>query len=330
MEERVRTTGREEPIFSSPSVERFLQSGRRMPMRTFAPVLAAAALVVAQDPQKFRISTNTVALYATVTDSDKRLVTDLVEADFEIYDNGKLQTITSFDNKPLPITVVVMLDTSGSMTIALDLVKRAAEEFLIRMLPEDQGMVGAFNDKIQFIPDGEFTSNRDQLIRSLKDLDFGYPTRLYDAINQSMAQLKGIPGRKVVLVFTDGDDNASKIGSGDVTDRARTEEVMVYSVGLENTYFNGQQRVRSSPDRGLKRLSEETGGGFFLLKKTDELGPTFTRVAQELHSQYVLGFNPQVLDGKVHKLELKVRQKPSMTARARKSYVAAAETVTDR
>ncbi len=181
-------------------------------------------------------------MYATVTDSDKRLVTDLVEEDFEIYDNGKLQTITSFDNKPLPITVVVMLDTSGSMTVALDLVKAAAEEFLMRLLPEDQGMVGAFNDKIQFIPDGEFTSSRDVLIRALKDLDFGYPTRLYDAVNQSMAQLKGIPGRKVVLVFTDGDDNASKVGSGEVTDRARVEETMIYSVGLETVYHNGQQQ----------------------------------------------------------------------------------------
>jgi Ca-activated chloride channel homolog len=305
--------------------------------RILAPLLGFAVLAApldqapaaAQDPQKFRVSTNTVAMYATVTDSEKRLVADLVESDFEIYDNGKLQTITSFDNKPLPITVIVMLDTSGSMTVALDLVKRAAEEFLMRLLPEDQGMVGAFNDKIQFLPD-EFTGNRDHLIRSLKDLDFGYPTRLYDAVNQSMAQLKGIPGRRVVLVFTDGDDNASKVGSGDVTDRARVEDVMVYSIGLETTYFNGQQRVRSSPDRGLKRLSEETGGGFFLLKKTDELGPTFTRVAQELHSQYVLGFSPQVLDGKVHKLELKIKQKPSMTARARKSYVASSETVTER
>jgi Ca-activated chloride channel homolog len=315
-------------------MERFLHTRYRMLIRTLASVAAAAALLIApmaaQDPQKFRISTNTVAMYATVTDSDKRLVTDLVEDDFEVYDNGKLQTITSFDNKPLPITVIVMLDTSGSMTIALDLVKRAAEEFLMRLLPEDQGMVGAFNDKIQFLPDGEFTSNRDVLIRSLKDLDFGYPTRLYDAVNQSMAQLKGIPGRRVVLVFTDGDDNASKVGSGDVTDRARVEETMIYSIGLETVYFNGQQRVRSSPDRGLKKLSEETGGGFFLLKKTDELGPTFTRVAQELHSQYVLGFNPQVLDGKIHKLELKIKQKPSMTARARKSYVASGETMTDR
>ncbi len=302
-----------------------------MHIRAVVAALAAVLLIAPLGAQqgKFKVSTNTVALYATVTDADKRLVPDLVEDDFEVYDNGKLQAITSFDNKPLPITVVVMLDSSGSMTLALDMVKAAAEQFLLRMMPEDQGMVGAFNDKIQFIPDA-FTSSRDELIRSLKNLDFGYPTRLYDAVGESMGQLKGIPGRKVVLVFTDGDDNASKVGSGDVTDRARVEDVMIYSVGLENVYFNGQQKVRSSPDRGLKRMSEETGGGFFLLKKTDELGPTFTRVAQELHSQYVLGFTPQTLDGKIHKLDLKIKQKPSMTARARKSYVASSESVTDR
>jgi Ca-activated chloride channel family protein len=288
------------------------------------------APVRAQDSQQkpIRVSTRTVALYATVTDSEKRLVPDLGQDDFEVYDNGKLQTINLFDNKPQPITVVVMLDTSGSMTLALDLVKRAAEQFLIRLLPDDQGMVGAFNDKIEFHPEG-FTNNRDELVSLLKDLDFGYPTRLYDAVNQSMAQLKGIPGRRVVLVFTDGDDNSSKFGAGDVTDRGRAEEVMVYSIGLENEYFDGARKVRSSPDRGLKRLSEETGGGFFLLKKTDELTSTFTRVAQELHSQYVIGFTPQVLDGKVHKLEVKVKQ-PGMVARARKSYLASTESTTDR
>jgi len=306
-----------------------------MSIRILATIIVATLVMVStraqepQDPQsKFKVSTNQVALYVTVTDATKRLVPDLVEDDFEVYDNGKLQTVTAFDNRPLPITVVVMLDTSGSMTLALDLVKSAAEQFLIRLMPEDQGMVGSFNDKIQLLPDG-FTNNRDELIRSLKDLDFGYPTRLYDAVNQSMAQLKGIPGRRVVLVFTDGDDNASKFGSGDVTDRGRSEDVMVYSIGLENKYFNGQSWTISSPDRGLKRLSEETGGGFFLLKKTDELSTTFTRIAQELHSQYVLGFSPQTLDGKVHKLEIRLK-KPGMTARARKSYVAPSETVTDR
>jgi len=291
---------------------------RRIPLLLVAGV---SLLALHLQAQTFKVTTNTVAMYATVTDTENHLVPDLVQEDFEVFDNGKPQPISSFSNKPLPITVVVMLDTSGSMTLALDMVKRGAEEFLIRLLPDDQGLVGEFNDKIKFHPEEGFTGSRDRLTAQLKNLDFGYPTRLWDAVDQSMTQLKGIEGRKVVLVFTDGDDTASKLSAGDVTDRGRIEDVMVYSIGLENVYFNGQSKVRSSPDRGLKGLSAETGGGFFLLKKTDELGPTFTRVAQELHSQYVVGFSPAVLDGKVHKLELKVK-KPGMLARARKSYVA--------
>jgi Ca-activated chloride channel family protein len=281
-----------------------------------------------QETQKFKSGTQTVPLYVTVTDATRRLVPELAQEDFEILDNGKLQPITLFDNEVRPITAVVMLDTSGSMTLALDLVKEASEQFLIRLLPDDRGRVGAFNDKIEFFPSDRFTGNRDELIGYLKELDFGYPTRLYDAVDQSIDKLEPIDGRRVVVVFTDGDDTASKAGMGDVLDRARLLEVMVYAIGLESDYFNGVQRVRTRPDRGLKKLAEETGGGFFELKKTDELGATFTRVAQELHSQYVLGFSPEKLDGKVHKLDVRVKR-PGMTARARKSYVAAPAAATE-
>ena len=216
-----------------------------------------------------------------------------------------------------------MLDTSGSMTLNLDFVKQAAEEFLIRLLPEDKAKVGAFNDKIQILPrDEPFTNNRDRLIRLVKEgLDFGYPTRLWDAVDESIAHMEALDGRRVVIVFTDGDDSASRRGRNDVLDRAREKDMMIYAIGLSSEYFNGQTRVRTRPDRGLKVVAEETGGGFFELTKKDELGPTFTRVAQELHSQYVLGFSPAALDGKIHKLEVRVKR-PGLTARSRKSYVA--------
>jgi Ca-activated chloride channel homolog len=299
------------------------QATRLSPARALAVGVCAIVLLVVPTDAQIKVSTQTVPLYVTVTDGTKRLVPDLVREDFEVYDNGKLQTLTNFDNKVTPINVVVMIDTSGSMTLALDLVKQAAEEFLLRLLPEDKGKVGAFNDKIEVKPETglPFTNNRDQLIRSLQDLDFGYPTRLYDAVDFGINELKMVDGRKVVLVFTDGADTASRLDSGDVTERSRVEEVMVYSVGMENEYLSGNQRVRTSPDRGLRRLSDETGGGFFMLKKKDELGPTFTRIAQELHSQYVMGFSPETLDNKIHKLEVRVKR-ANMTARARKSYVA--------
>jgi Ca-activated chloride channel family protein len=285
-------------------------------------LLCGSIGLFAQQPT-FRTGTRTVAMYATVTDSQKRLVPDLTQDDFEIFDNDKPQQIDLFVNEVQPITVVVMLDTSASMTGNLDLLVRAAEQFLIRMLPKDKGMVGAFNDKIEFFPSA-FTSNRDTLISSLKDLDFGNPTRLYDAVAASMDRLHKIDGRRVVLVFTDGDDTDSRVNSGDVLEQARQHEVMIYAVGLRSDYFNGTRQVRTKPDSGLKRLAEETGGGYFELEKTAELAPTFTRVAQELHSQYVLGFTPSVLDGKVHRLAVRTK-KPGMSVRARRSYLASAE-----
>jgi Ca-activated chloride channel family protein len=291
-------------------------------MRRIAPLFLAlvlAAPLAAQ--QKFRVTTESVPVYVTVTDSEKRLVPDLVLDDFEVLDNGKPQTINVFENKPMPITTTVMIDTSGSMTASLGLVKDGAEQFLLRLLPDDKAQVGEFSDKIKFHP-GNFINDRDRLVYLLKnELDFGYPTRLYDAVDESLERLEPMEGRRVVLVFTDGDDTASKVGLGKVMDRARAKDVMVYAVGLINDYFDGQKMTRSSPDRGLKKLAEDTGGGFFLLKKTTELAETFTRVAQELHSQYVLGFSPETLDGRIHKLDVRVK-KAGMNARARKTYVA--------
>jgi Ca-activated chloride channel family protein len=251
-------------------------------------------------------------------------VPDLQQGDFEVFDNEKPQSLTFFQNETQPITVVVMLDTSGSMTMTLDLLRAAAEQFVLRLLPTDKAKVGAFNDKIQ-IKGTEFISDRDQLVTDIKDLDYGNGTRLWDALAISEDELKNVEGRRVILVFTDGDDTESHNASlGKVIDRARTDEVMIYAIGLESQYFNGQRMVRSKPDSGLRKVADETGGGYFELTKTAELASTFTRVAQELHSQYVLGFTPTVLDGKVHKLAVRVKQ-PGLTARARRSYLAAAE-----
>ena len=160
-----------------------------------------------------------------------------------------------------------MLDSSGSMTMNLELLKQAAEQFVIRLLPEDRGRIGYFNDKIAFLSD--FSNDRDMLIASIKDMQFGNPTRLFDSVLFSLDELKNVEGRKVILEFTDGADTASRGGLGEVLRRAREEEVMIYGIGLQSVMMG----MRTKPDGALRKMAEETGGGYFELKDTDDLGP---------------------------------------------------------
>lgn len=286
-------------------------------------VLSALAQAVPATGQKppqtvFRSSVQTVPLYATVISrADGRLVADLEEKDFQVFDNGKPQAITVFLKDVQPVTVMIALDTSASMIMSLELLKDAAEAFVIRLLPDDRARLLNFDDKIIISP--RFTNGRDDLIRYIhEDIQYGNGTHLWDAVDASMTALAPIQGRKVVLLFTDGDDMGSHLaGLDDVIKRAQTEEVMIYSIGLRS-HILGQI---TNPDKGIKKLAEETGGGYFLLTNAADLNSTFTRVADELHRQYVLGFTPQTLDGKLHKLDLLVTR-PDMVARARKSYLA--------
>jgi VWFA-related protein len=283
-------------------------------------LLAAITLTAQQQQPMFKSGAKTVAVFATVFDADGRLVPGLVAEDFEILDEGKPVGLTLFDNNVLPFTAALTLDTSGSMTANIGRVQEAAEQFVIRMLPADKAAVAYFNDQIFFSP--AFTSDRDQLSRYIRtEMRFGNGTALWDAIDAAIDRLELIEGRKVVVALTDGDDLGSRADFDDVRDRARDEEVMVYSIGFTSDYFNGVSKVRSKPSSNLKKLAQETGGGFFELKKTDDLNSTFTRVIQELHSQYAMAFTPGTLDGKVHKLVVRMK-KPGMTARARQTYVA--------
>jgi len=286
------------------------------------PLLAAAvvALSLQQQQPLFKSGSKTVAIFATVVDSTGRLVPGLEADDFEVLDEGRPVQLTLFDNDVQPFTAALTLDTSGSMTANIARVQEAAEQFVIRMLPADKAAVAYFNDQLFFSP--RFTSDRDALSRYIRtEMRFGNSTVLWDAIDAAMDRLQLIDGRKVVVALTDGDDFGSKTDFDDVRDRARENEVMVYSIGFTSDYFDGVRRVRSKPSANLKRLAQETGGGFFELQKTADLNTTFTRVIQELHSQYAMAFQPGKIDGKLHKLQVRLK-KPGMIARARQSYLA--------
>ena len=301
---------------------------RRMFAVTIAGITSAAlALSAAPDAARsqqqptFKSGTRTVPVYASVFDAENRLVPSLEQADFEIYDNGKKQAVTIFDNKPIPFSAALTLDSSISMEMNLPFMQEAAVQFVIRLAPNDRCIVGFFNSKITFSP--ELTNDRDSLISYIRNnMTRGNSTRLWDGVDAAMDELKDETARRVVVALTDGDDlGASKRDYGEILERAQREDVMLYTVGIESYYHNGERWTLSRPGAPFRRLAAETGGGFFQLKKSAELNSTFTKVIQELHSQYVLGFSPQVLDGKAHKLEVRL-VKPGLKARARASYIA--------
>ena len=322
-------------------------------MRTGFAVLivnCVAALVMAQAPppshqqpaQVFRSGSRTVAVYITVSDEQGRLVPDLTEDDFEIYDNGKRQTITLFENGIQPITLVMMLDRSGSMVGNFSLVRTAAEQFVGLLLPSDKARIGSFSNRIQLDP-RDFTSSQHDLLQILRtELQEPGPTPLWNAVNVGITSLLHQEGRRVVLVFTDGIDRpmgSNNISYRDVERNAEQEDVMIFAVGLASRAPGGGRRGRGGlgsggmgptlrlppeepkVDAGLPRIAAATGGGYFELTSTNNLGPTFRRIADELHRQYAIAFTPEKLDGKTHKLEVRIK-KPALIARARRTYIA--------
>jgi len=322
----------------------------------FAALLAAAPR--AQQPS-FSSGAKTVAVYATVTNAQGRLVPDLTREDFSIDDNGKRQELTVFSNDVQPITVVMLLDRSGSMKPNFDLEERAAEAFVHAMGPADKARIGSFANRIQIDPT-DYTSDRDALIKILRnDLQEDGPTPLWNAVDTAIDKLLIEQGRRVVLVFTDGVDRPMNFAGRnrslkDVMKRAEERDVIVYAIGLAGQNgvpgmtsgrdrggnrglgpgaigglggrgmggISGRQQIdMEGPDEGLPKIAAATGGGYFELKSPATLVSTFARVADELHHQYALGFTPEKLDGKMHDLTVRL-SRPDLTARARKRYLA--------
>ena len=193
-------------------------------------------LVSARQEPKFRSGSDTVSIYATVLDQTGRLVPRLTLDDFEVYDNGRRQTVTVFANDLQPITIVIMLDRSRSMEDHFDLVRKAAERFVEHLEPADRARVGSFANRIEIDP-GEFTSDHLALVGVLRTkLQPAGITPLWRATSLAMTALKDEPGRRVVLLFTDGHDTpdaqSPMVTYQEVRSRSVAENVMVYGIGF--------------------------------------------------------------------------------------------------
>jgi VWFA-related protein len=311
-------------------------------MSRFIASVALAGCVASvhgQQPPAFRGSSEAVRVFATVTDRDGRLATNLARDAFEVRDDGKPQPITIFDNTPQPIRLIVMLDVSGSMHGNLPLLRAGSEQLFARLRPDDVARLGTFGNEITIEP-ASFTRDAQALERALPDaIPANAPTPLWRALDEAISAFgHDREERAVILVLSDGKDSGPIgfrqpfVSQAQVIERARAESVMVYAVGLRSRAAQpmmpgiGPGALRDAmladlPDPGLARVAEETGGGYTEIKFGQDLGAAFAQVADELHSQYLLGYTPPKRDGKVHKIEVRITER-GYEARARRSYVA--------
>jgi VWFA-related protein len=304
---------------------------------SIATIVGGAFAMQAAAPQApvFRSSSDVVPIFVTVTDKTGRLATNLTRDDFQVFDNGKTQPLTVFDASPQPIRLIILIDLSGSMRGNLMLFRAATAALIGGLLPGDLAKIGTFGQEIRISP--SFTADPAELLAQLPtSLPPSAPTPLWTTVDRAMTEFNTAPpGRRVVLVFSDGKDGGPLAFGGrflspiEIGDRARREDVMIYGVGVRSalqlgpgTGNLGAAMAATIPDPGLGRLADETGGGYFELRGRDDMTSTFARVADELHRQYLLGFAPPVQDGKTHKIEVRMRDK-NLKPRARKTYVAA-------
>jgi VWFA-related protein len=290
-------------------------------MVTIATALGGVAVASDRGPQQtvFRGTGDTVRVFVTATDKSERLATSLPRDVFEVRDNGRPQPITVFDNSPQPIRLIVMLDVSGSMERNLPLLRAASVELFNRLGPDDGAKVGTLGHTIEIMP--EFTKDARALQSALPaEIPPDAPTPLWRGIDQAMSAFDPKDDRRhVVLVLSDGKDSpgfTKKFYSQlEIIERATAEEVMIYAIGLRSRSGSPMPMpgtnpmavlVADLPDPGLGKAAIETGGGYFELSPRDNFPATFARVADELHSQYLIGYAPPAKDGKVHKIEVKV------------------------
>ena len=303
---------------------------------TLAACLLGVLGVAAQQPI-FRGTGDAVRVFVTVTDGNGRLVPNLTQDNFEIRDEGRPQPITLFDNSPQPIRLIVMLDVSGSMEGNLPLLRGASEQLVARLRPDDLMRVGTFGHDVSISP--TFTRDARELAETLpRVIEGDAPTPLWRAVDEALKAF-GQEGdeRRVVLVLSDGKDSGPidfrrrYVSQGEVIDRARDDDVMVYGIGMRSRPRQRQPGIGPGglqaalladlPDPGLALVAEHTGGGYTEIRFGQDLGAAFSQVADELHSQYLISFAPPKRDGKAHDIDVRVNQR-GLKPRARKNYVA--------
>ena len=289
-----------------------------------APALTGAAALKPRPGSLIRMNVDLVLIPITVTDTMNRLVTGLEKEDFQIYEDNKEQTISSFASQDAPVSIGIIFDLSGSMTSKLIRARESILQFIKTANPEDEFFVIGFNDRPELIED--FTNSVEDIQSRLATVRSGHRTALLDAIYYGVEKMKEAKHqRRALLVVSDGGDNRSRYTEGEVRSQVRESDVEIYSIGIFDPYAATPEE-RTGPAL-LNELSEETGGRMFRVDDLSEMGDIAEKISTELRNQYVIGYTPRNLtrDGKWRKVKVKLNPPsglPPLTVHARIGYYA--------
>ena len=262
-----------------------------------------------------------VSVTAVVYDKGGHFVRGLTPKDVTLLEDHVPQEVSIFreangGEEKIPLSVVLVLDTSGSMKQNLGLLQEAAITFVDKLEDVDTALVVSFNETVK--GSVEFTGDSDRLTQFVGGLQAWGGTSLYDAIRYSLDRIKNQTGRKALVVFTDGDDTTSTTKEPEVIDYARSVEATIYTVGI-----NPGAGMGGGPNRGfLNRVASETGGQSFFPDKVGDLIRIFSGISEELHNHYLLAYTPKrPADGTFRTIELRLDRK-DVQVRVRKGYFA--------
>ena len=270
-------------------------------------------------PPVFEAEVSVVSVTAVVFDKRGRFVEGLTPKDVTLFEDEVPQELMYLlaakgGEEKIPLSVVLVLDASGSMKQNLHFLQEAATSFLNKLEDVDQALVVQFNESLK--GSAEFTDDLDRLEQFVEALQAWGGTSLYDAVHYALGRVANQPGRKAVIVFSDGADTTSTLQEKDVIEYARAVEATVYSIGIEGMGPGG------TPRGFLKRVASETGGEAFFPDKVGDLIRVFAGISEELHNHYALAYTPQrAPDGSFRKIRMTVNRK-DVEVRVRKGYYA--------
>lgn len=288
--------------------------------------LAAAALtlpVFAQRPA-FKAGIDIVSLNITVVDGQGRYVLDLGEPDFQVFEDGVKQDLTFFTRRQQKLALSLLLDSSASMEDKLPLLQAAATNFVHKMKPEDIAQVIDFDSRVE-IRQG-FTSNQKELESAVMQTVAGGSTSLHNAIYISLKEMRKLQAdtdedvrRQALIVFSDGEDTSSLISFDEVLDLAKRSQTSIYTIGLRGN--DSQTRGFREAEFVMRQLASETGGRAFFPNKAEELNGVYSTIADELASQYTIGYSSRNVrrDGAWRRLVVQVTR-PNVVPRTKKGY----------